>query len=32
MMNRVGIVVAAAIFALGPYLEAQSCVPSWNIF
>jgi hypothetical protein len=31
-MNRVGIVVAAAVFALGPYLDAQSCVPSWNIF
>jgi len=32
MINRIGIVVAAAIFAPGPCLEAQSCVPSWNIF
>ena len=32
MMNRVGTVVGAMVFALGSHAAAQSCVPGWNIF
>ena len=31
MMNRVGTVVGAMVFALGSHAAAQSCVPGWNI-